>query len=66
MNAKVNTTSVTQSANEILGTEEKTLYYLIIETGKGKLTINVGKKTHDQVKELTAVVTKIEGVGGKA
>ena len=65
MNAKVNTTSVTQSANEILGTEEKTLYYLIIETSKGKLTINVGKKTHDQVKWLTEVVTKIEGIGGK-
>lgn len=50
---KIQTTSVQQSANEILGTKEKSLYYLIIENSKGKkLTINVGQKTHDQVKEL--------------
>lgn len=50
----VNTTTVSQSANEVLGTKEKKLYYLIIETDKGKLIINVGEKTHDEVKKLTA------------
>lgn len=65
MNATVKTTTVTQSANEVLGTKEKTLYYLIIETAKGKLTINVGDKTHKQVTDLTNVVTKLEGIGGK-
>jgi len=57
---KVTTTSVTQSANEILGTEEKTLYYLVLESPKGKMTINVGKKTHDEVKRLTDTVTNIK------
>lgn len=64
-NAEITTTSVTQTANELLETKEKTLYYLIIKTGKGKMTVNVGQKTHDQVMELTNVITKIEGVGGK-
>lgn len=64
MNAKITTTSVTQTANEILGTKEKKLYYLLIETPKGKMQLNVGEKTHDEVKKLTEVVTKIEGVGG--
>lgn len=54
MNATVNTTTVTQTANELLGKKETTLYYLIIDTPKGKLTINVGEKTHNQVKVLTA------------
>lgn len=53
-NAKITTTSITQTSNEILGTEEKTLYYLIIEVqGKEKLVINVGDKTHKKVTELT-------------
>lgn len=64
-NVHIATTSVTQSANEILGTEEKTLYYLIIENSKGKMQLNVGKKTHDEVKKLTDTLTKIEGIGGK-
>lgn len=64
-NANIQTTTVTQSANEILGTKERTLYYLIVETPKGKMTINVGEKTHNAVQELTNVVTKIEGIGGK-
>lgn len=50
---KITTTNVTQTANETLGTEEKVLYYLIIENEKQeKLIINVGKKTHDSVKKL--------------
>lgn len=58
-NAKVTTTTVTQTANEILGTKEKNLHYLIIETEKGKLVINVGEKTTAEVKKLT------EEKGGK-
>jgi len=65
MNAKVTTTSVTVAGNEVLGTKEKKLYYLIIETPKGKYNLNVGEKTHDEVKKLTDVTTKIEGIGGK-
>lgn len=53
MKLEVVTTSVTQSANEVLGTKEKNLFYLIIGEGENKVTINVGEKTHNQVKELT-------------
>lgn len=52
-NSKVITAKVTQSGNEELGMKEKNLYYLVIETDKGKLQINVGQKTHDEVKKLT-------------
>lgn len=52
---KVTTTSVEQTANEILGTPAKTLWYLIIENNKGvKLVVNVGEKTHNKVSEMTA------------
>lgn len=52
---KIKTTSVTQSANEVLETKEKKLYYLIVENSRGeKLTINVGQKTHDEIKKLAA------------
>lgn len=50
MNATIQTTTVTQTANEVLGTTEKKLYYLIIKNERDeKLTINVGQKTHDSV-----------------
>lgn len=52
-NANVQTTSVQQTANELLGTPVKELYFLVLETPAGKMTINVGKKTHDEVKKLT-------------
>lgn len=52
-NAQVTTTTVTQTANAELGTPQKTLYYLIIETEKEKMVINVGQKTHDKVKLVT-------------
>lgn len=52
-NAHVQTTFVEQTANEILGTKSKKLYFLVIETPNGKLQINVGEKTHDEVKKLT-------------
>lgn len=59
-NAWVTTTSVKQEANEILGSKEKSLYYLLIRVGDKVMTINVGQKTHDSVKELTDKVTKIQ------
>lgn len=53
MNAKVTVTSTKQMGNEILGTKEKTLYYLIIEQGEMKAVINVGEKTYNSVKAIT-------------
>lgn len=50
---KIATTTVTQTANEVLGVEAKNLYYLVIENTEGKrMIINVGKKTHDNVNAL--------------
>lgn len=50
---KITTTHTTQTANKLLGTEDKTLYYLIIENEKKeKIIINVGKKTNDSVTKL--------------
>lgn len=50
---KIQTTSVTQTGNEILGTKEKKLYYLILENAAGeKETINVGEKTSEKVQKL--------------
>lgn len=52
---KISVTSVDQTANEILGTPAKTLWYLILENNKGvKLVINVGEKTFNKVAEMTA------------
>lgn len=64
---KINTTSVEQTANEVLGTKAKKLYYLIIETtdGKEKLVINVGEKTHDSVKKLIKEDAPEAPKGGK-
>lgn len=52
-NANVKTTSITQTANELLGKKETKFYYLIIETELGIKYINVGEKTHNEVKKLT-------------
>lgn len=52
-NAQVKVARIIQSGNEELGLQEKALYYLVIITDKGKLQINVGQKTHDQVQHLT-------------
>lgn len=54
---KIETTTVTQTGNAVLGTEEKSLYYLIVTANEGKtfaekLIINVGQKTHDKVKSM--------------
>lgn len=49
----IETTVVKQEGNEVLGTKEKNLYYLIIKNKKGgKLVVNVGEKTHKEVSAL--------------
>lgn len=53
MKIEVNVTKVTLPANEVLGSKEKVLYYLVIGEGENKTTINVGEKTHDAVSKLT-------------
>lgn len=50
---KVTVTSVTQAGNKILGTEDKTLYYLIIGEGEEKIVINIGLKSYEAIKKLT-------------
>lgn len=52
MKIEVNVTSVTQSANEVLNTKEKKLFYLLIGEGDTKTLINVGEKTYNNVKKL--------------
>lgn len=56
----VETTKVKQEANATLGTNEKTLYYLIIGIGEGKTVINVGEKTYVTVAKQIAEATKNE------
>lgn len=52
-NARLDVTTITQTANELLGKKEQKLYYLIVETERGKMTINVGEKTHNEINKLT-------------
>lgn len=54
---QVDTTKVKQDGNAILGTNEKTLYYLLIGTGESKAVINVGEKTYATVSKLLAKET---------
>lgn len=54
----VQATSVTQSANTVLNTKEKILWYLIIGEGENKIVINVGEKTHDSVKKYIETALK--------
>lgn len=58
----IKTTTVTQTANEILGQKEKTLYYLIVEAQGEKLVINVGEKTHKEVARLVELQKKYEAL----
>ena len=46
---QVQTTMITQAGNEILGTPDKILYYLVIKKGDKKRILNIGKATHDMV-----------------
>lgn len=52
LNAQVKTTTSTQTGNAELGTKDKTMYYLIIITDKGKHVINVGEGTVNKINEL--------------
>lgn len=50
---KIATTTVQQTANEVLGVAAKNLYYLVLVNEKGnKLVINVGEKTHKNVQAM--------------
>lgn len=52
----VTVAKTTQSAIPELEQKEKTLYYLVIGEGEGKLIINVGEKTHTQVAKILSKV----------
>lgn len=61
MNANLKTTTVTQLGNKELGTPEKKLHYLIIETKIGKHVINVGEKTNEAVNKILDKIETEEG-----
>lgn len=42
----------TQTGNEVLGTKDKKMYYLVLGEGTEKVTLNVGEKTYTGVKKL--------------
>lgn len=48
----VQTSSTTMPANEVLGTAEKTLHFLIIGEDADRVIINVGEKTFTKVNNL--------------
>lgn len=48
----VTITTTSQLANEVLGTPNKTLHYLILGEGNNKVIINVGEKTNLSVMKL--------------
>lgn len=52
MKANVTTTKTVVPANDVLGQNSRTLYYLIIKTEKGQKIINIGEKTHDEIMKL--------------
>ena len=51
---KISSTKQTQGALPELGREEKTMYWLIIGEGEDKYTLNVGKKSYEEVNKLIA------------
>lgn len=52
LNALVRTTQIKVPANEMLGTSEKNMNYLLIITDKGTVQINVGDKTYNSITEI--------------
>lgn len=55
MNATVKVTTVTQAGNEVLGTKDKTLWYVIIETDKGKMNIGIGETNYNKLQDLLSI-----------
>lgn len=52
-NVNVVAAKAIQAAIPELGREEKTLYFLKLTKGEKTITMNVGEKTYNQVKEMT-------------
>lgn len=52
-NAKLTAVKTSQGAIPELGREGKEIYFLQIETTKGKHLMNVGKETYEKVTNLT-------------
>lgn len=59
-NAYVDITTTEVPGNQMLQTQNKTLYYLIIKTEKGDTIINIGKGTYDKINTLVKQPLKIE------
>lgn len=53
LNAHVQVTYVEQTANEVLGTKAKKLWFIVIETPNGKYQMNVGEKSYEEINRLT-------------
>lgn len=53
-NAHVQVATVTQTASEVLGTKEKTLWFVIVETPVGKMQMNIGEKSYKELQRITA------------
>lgn len=51
-NAHVQVTYVEQTANEVLGTQAKKLWFLVLETPQGKYQMNVGEKSYETISKL--------------
>lgn len=49
----VKTTSQTHPGNEVLGTKNKTMYYVIIGEGNEKVVIRCGEENHEKLITLT-------------
>lgn len=49
MKLEVNVAKTTVQGNEVLGTKDKNLYYLVLGEGENKYALNVGEKTYETV-----------------
>jgi hypothetical protein len=52
-NARVQVITATQTAMPELERPEKTMYYVMVETEKGRYVMNIGEKSYKEIKELT-------------